>query len=274
MESSTHTVLPEGELFCVWMDAGLVNFKLCDKNFECESCPFDAVIRTHTADAGSPPPSVIKPRRESASFSVQSSEQIDTIIRQILTKYFQEITEIKLPPNRFYFSNHTWISVTNEQSYTIGIDHLLAHILTPVQNVIFAQPPTHLQSNAPCAWLTREHDTIVVHTPIAGSITEVNPHLNDFAILLNDDPYNCGWLLKITPAVPVESLKPHDHEHFLRVLEHDSMKLQESFLGEFQHQQRRLGTTMYDGGAVLDNIERIIGTKKFMEIIGKTLIGK
>lgn len=30
---------------CVWMTAGVINYRLCDREFECESCPFDAAIR-------------------------------------------------------------------------------------------------------------------------------------------------------------------------------------------------------------------------------------
>ena len=30
---------------CVWMSAGLVSFKLCDREGECEGCPFDRVMR-------------------------------------------------------------------------------------------------------------------------------------------------------------------------------------------------------------------------------------
>jgi hypothetical protein len=34
-----------GVLPCVWMSAGLVAFKLCDREGECEGCPFDRAMR-------------------------------------------------------------------------------------------------------------------------------------------------------------------------------------------------------------------------------------
>jgi hypothetical protein len=40
---------PAGVLPCVWMSAGLVAYKLCDRGFECDGCPFDQAMR------GSPP---------------------------------------------------------------------------------------------------------------------------------------------------------------------------------------------------------------------------
>jgi hypothetical protein len=30
---------------CVWMQAGVVSYKLCDRRFDCERCPFDMAIR-------------------------------------------------------------------------------------------------------------------------------------------------------------------------------------------------------------------------------------
>lgn len=45
--------MPPGVLPCVWMSAGLVAFKLCDREGECESCPFDRAMRS---PQGRPPP--------------------------------------------------------------------------------------------------------------------------------------------------------------------------------------------------------------------------
>jgi hypothetical protein len=36
--------MPPGILPCVWMSAGLVSFKLCDREGECEGCPFDRAM--------------------------------------------------------------------------------------------------------------------------------------------------------------------------------------------------------------------------------------
>lgn len=38
-------VFPTGEKECVWMKAGVVNFKLCDHRDDCASCPFDKAMR-------------------------------------------------------------------------------------------------------------------------------------------------------------------------------------------------------------------------------------
>ena len=30
---------------CVWMDAGVLAYKLCDRGFDCSHCPLDAALR-------------------------------------------------------------------------------------------------------------------------------------------------------------------------------------------------------------------------------------
>src|SRR5574338_147507 len=31
---------------CWWMVAGVVDYKLCDRNFDCEHCPFDFILQS------------------------------------------------------------------------------------------------------------------------------------------------------------------------------------------------------------------------------------
>jgi hypothetical protein len=36
---------PPGELKCVWMSAGLLDYRLCSREGHCEICPFDQAMR-------------------------------------------------------------------------------------------------------------------------------------------------------------------------------------------------------------------------------------
>jgi len=38
-------IVPNGDLECVWMWAGIVTYKLCDCNYECEHCSFDRAMK-------------------------------------------------------------------------------------------------------------------------------------------------------------------------------------------------------------------------------------
>ena len=33
------------EVKCIWADSGIIGYKLCDRNFDCENCDLDKVLR-------------------------------------------------------------------------------------------------------------------------------------------------------------------------------------------------------------------------------------
>ena len=39
---------------CVWMDAGVVNYKLCDRGYDCERCPLDQALHRRPAERSAP----------------------------------------------------------------------------------------------------------------------------------------------------------------------------------------------------------------------------
>ena len=39
---------PQGFNKCVWMESGVVSYKLCDFEYTCEACPFDRALREGT----------------------------------------------------------------------------------------------------------------------------------------------------------------------------------------------------------------------------------
>ncbi len=40
---------------CVWMEAGVIDYKICDNNYDCNTCKFDRSMK-QTADSKSRPP--------------------------------------------------------------------------------------------------------------------------------------------------------------------------------------------------------------------------
>ena len=39
---------------CVWMDAGVVNYKLCDRGYDCERCPLDQGLHRRPSERSAP----------------------------------------------------------------------------------------------------------------------------------------------------------------------------------------------------------------------------
>ena len=45
-KGKTVPVPEQGEKECVWMRAKVVNFKLCDRDFDCAGCHFDKAMKS------------------------------------------------------------------------------------------------------------------------------------------------------------------------------------------------------------------------------------
>ena len=62
------SVIPQGEVPCVWMTACVLSFRLCDRDLECADCPLDLALRnapmpTPSADEIAGPPDPRVPQR-------------------------------------------------------------------------------------------------------------------------------------------------------------------------------------------------------------------
>ena len=48
---------------CVWMESGVVSYKLCDFEYNCEACPFDQALREGTPPSVRTGPAKDEPKR-------------------------------------------------------------------------------------------------------------------------------------------------------------------------------------------------------------------
>lgn len=39
-------LVPRGEKKCIWMAAGVLSYKLCNRGFNCDACPLDMVLQS------------------------------------------------------------------------------------------------------------------------------------------------------------------------------------------------------------------------------------
>ncbi len=44
-KEESYQLVPKKELKCVWMNAGLLSYKLCKYDLQCEKCPLDWELR-------------------------------------------------------------------------------------------------------------------------------------------------------------------------------------------------------------------------------------
>lgn len=260
MNTSTHTIIPDSESHCVWMDAGLVNYKLCNCKFECDTCPFDKVMREqhHTfAEQAAMKSEHVFPEERSAG--EYGPVELDPVKR-----FLAPLHSLKFPEDRIYFSNHTWMQSLHNGMFRMGVDEFVAQLLYPIAGVATIHAPSHIGRGEPYAWLIRDSATFAIHNNEKGIATTINMQLIDHPSLVTSDPYGEGWLMTITCSETSPSRLP-----FFTSDEYPAFISREidGLHHEMKKNKHSVGPTMFDGGTRIENIEKFIGEKRYNKLL-------
>ena len=231
-------LIPEKERKCVWMSTGLISYKLCDRNLQCESCPFDQAIKN---EAG---------REEGLEQSADDWPE-GPLATDPATGINGHI---------FYHPDHCWVNVENPELVKIGIDNLLAQLLADVKVVILPRTGGFTVQGECCAHIVQQDYIVPVIAPLSGCIRTANPRLQKNPELITADPGGAGWLIEI---------KPQDLEKDLKKLLFGRkallwyQKAEKEIIAQVDLLIKRnlesLGTTMQDGGVRISRLQDMLG---------------
>jgi glycine cleavage system H protein len=106
---------------------------------------------------------------------------------------------IIMPQGLFFSRYHTWTFLERSGSAKVGLDDLLVHITGKVQLRWVLETGEKIRKGDFIAELEQNNKMLRIYSPIAGEVLEVNPLLAQNPELINSDPYQEGWILKIKP---------------------------------------------------------------------------
>jgi glycine cleavage system H protein len=102
------------------------------------------------------------------------------------------------PNDRHYANTHEWITASEEQTiYTVGISDYAQQALGDVVHASLPSVGSHVTAGEACCLLESVKAASDVHAPIDGIVVAVNEQLNKTPELINDEPYQAGWLFRI-----------------------------------------------------------------------------
>ena len=231
---------------CVWMAAGLVNYKLCDHDFDCTRCPLDVALRGGgfaSADAGFLPGR----HRRGEGF----------------------------PEDRRYATGHTWVARRSRSGapvVRVGVDSFAAALLPyPVRARSVEGPRTFRRGDVICD-IELNEGTLSVRAPLSGRLKRGNPALVAQPGLIVESPYRDGWLVDL---VPTDAEAPGDE-----LVDADAARLRASaHLRSFRRNialhllkdMPAVGPCLPDGGEALTNLSEILGGALYLRILREVL---
>ncbi len=110
------------------------------------------------------------------------------------------------PTDRTYLETHEWHKVDGD-TITIGITQHAADELTDVTYVALPKVGDHIDVNGRFGEVESVKTTSELYSGVAGSVIAINEQLNSNPGLVNSDPFNAGWMIKLKATDPSQASK-------------------------------------------------------------------
>jgi len=110
---------------------------------------------------------------------------------------------MNFPDNLRYTKDHEWIKLEGNIA-TIGITDFAQRELGDIVYVEIETVGKTLMAEAVFGTVEAVKTVSDLYLPISGTINEVNPVLANSPELINTDPYNQGWMVKVTVTNPAD----------------------------------------------------------------------
>lgn len=105
--------------------------------------------------------------------------------------------------DRKYSSDHEWIVVEGDEA-TIGITEYAQDALGEVVYVDLPAEGDTFEAGDTFGEIESVKSVSELFMPVAGEIIAINDALEDAPETINDDPYENGWMIRITMSNPEE----------------------------------------------------------------------
>lgn len=106
------------------------------------------------------------------------------------------------PDDLKYTPHDWWLRPEEGGSVSLGITAWKGEELGEVVMAELPQAGEHVQPEQEIGVLEVLKTTFDLHAPFAATIEAVNDAVRDEPSLVNEDPYNLGWMLRLRPDEP------------------------------------------------------------------------
>lgn len=107
------------------------------------------------------------------------------------------------PDNLRYTKDHEWLTLEGDVA-TIGITDFAQRELGDIVYVEVETIGKHLASGAVFGTVEAVKTVSDLFLPVSGTVSELNPDLANAPELINTDPYNKGWMIKMKVDNPAD----------------------------------------------------------------------
>jgi glycine cleavage system H lipoate-binding protein len=225
---------------CIWMKAGVINFRLCDNAYDCYNCPFDKGMRKTMNLKATNENSQEKPgwvqylqerytgssrpcrhaltgRVNATKICTMSYECYHCPYDQMLDEMdleqagtspnYKLVTGYKVAEGYYYHMGHSWARFEHGGRVKIGFDDFLVRLFGAAQKLELPPLGATIKQNQVGLIFSRDENKASVLSPVTGTVLATNHRAHAHPEIINEDPYHSGWLFIMEPNLPKRDLK-------------------------------------------------------------------
>ncbi|AOL15572.1 glycine cleavage system protein H [Sulfolobus sp. A20] len=113
----------------------------------------------------------------------------------------------EIPENLYYYiegKNTVWARLEGSDVVVVGITDLAQTMAGKIVKVRIKKKGTKVERGRPVATMESGKWAGPVPAPVTGEVIDVNAEAEKNPIVINQDPYNKGWLVKMKMSNPEE----------------------------------------------------------------------
>lgn len=239
--------VPSNEDQCIWMEARVIDYKLCNNYYNCHTCAFDRAMK-ETADRNAqarvqglapqgkkahiiPWQEKMKQRhgltrqcrhtltgRAPSRLCPYDFECHSCAFDQLLEdglelqmpyhiSSYSEVDGYRLPESHFFHLGHTWARVEHGGRIRIGLDDFSMRLFGPLDKIELPLTGEAVKFSEAGAAFARMGKEATVLSPISGVVAAVNYQAAREPKKVQNQPYNDGWLMVLDPVAMKDNLK-------------------------------------------------------------------
>ena len=265
-----YQLVPKKELKCVWMSAGLLTYKLCKYDLQCERCPLDRELRNLPQTPSSDPAS----SQDGKEICSEGTGPTPPREKEKPGEEFlgEDLALSDVKGSLFYHPGHTWVKVEKVDEVRVGLDCFLRRIVGNVKVIVLPLPGRRCRRGENLCSIILEEGILHIVFPVSGSILSVNQKLRDEPDLAINDPLGDGFLLTLKPKNLQRDQKYlFFGEAALSWYQKEWERLKTAVISELHHGQEKVGRTMQDGGIRLREIKTLVDPERYIQLVSTFL---
>lgn len=261
--TSEHSA-PDEQLPCIWAEAGVLSYRLCDRHYDCEGCPLFQVLSGERATAGAPDAWVEAVPAPIPEAPWGGAAQVAACMARLLAG-------CTLRLDRSYNAGHWWLDDSGSSGLTLGLEEHALRVLAPIEDIIVPRPGARVSRSQACVRIVRGRTAVPLPAPIGGRVEEVNRSYADTVRVWGGLPGGDEWLLRVAPDEPLAAVPDLYRGEAALGWHLRNLQLLRAVLREAVEERGapEVGPTLNDGGEPSLDLERVLGHARFEALVAQ-----